>query len=101
MCNFKSYQYGYFNLQLYLFVVLPKGNQERLYGCNSFISKNRLIEYCLNVIGTMIKAIIHLWYSLPKVKGIASEINLANYYLKETQSNLNKDLSHTPKVINY
>lgn len=49
----------------------------------------------------MIKAIIYLWYSLPKVKGIASEINLANYYLKETQSNLNKDVSHIPKVINY
>ena len=73
----------------------------RRHVCNSFVSKNRLIEYCLNVIGTMIKAIIHLWYSLPKVKGNASEINLANYYLKETQSNLNKDLSHTPKVINY
>lgn len=101
MYNFKSYQCGYFSLKLYFFVVLLKGNQERLYGCNFFTSKSRRVEYCPNVIGTTIKAIIHVWYSLPEVKGIASEINLANYCLKETQSNLIKELSHTQKMINY
>lgn len=100
--SFKSYQCNYFSLQLYLFVVVLKGKQGWPNGCNFFsICQSRKIERCLNVRGTRIKAIIHPWYSFPEVKRITSEINLANYYFKERWGNLIKELSNTPKVINY